>query len=208
MITFCNWFVKITGWLPAKICFKTQIRYEDRRRQGRRLRGPVILVSNHTSIWDYAVWMFVFFGQTLRVQMAEVLFEKFPLCLLLKGLGGIRVDRTRFDYSAVARSEAILRKGGIVGIFPEGRLPREGEERPLPFKPGAAYLALVSGVPVVPLYTNGSYFRRERARVMVGVPVRPAEWVKDVADEKEKIRLVSEKLRECVMELGRKLDEQ
>ena len=207
MITLFNWFVKITGWPAAKLLFRTKILYEDRRRQGRRLKGPVILVSNHTSVYDYAVWMFVFFTRTLRVQMAEVLFQKQPLAAFLRLLGGIRVDRGRFDLGAVARSEAILQQGGAVGIFPEGRLPLEGEERPLPFKPGVAYLALATGVPVIPLYTNGSYFRKERAVAVVGTPIYAADWVRDIPDEKERLRVISEKLREKVIKLGKLANE-
>ena len=55
MILFWNWFVKLTGWPVQLLCFRTKVLYEDRKVQGRRIRGPAILVSNHTSVYDYAV---------------------------------------------------------------------------------------------------------------------------------------------------------
>ena len=144
VIRFVNLFAKITGWPVQLLCFRTRILYEDKKIQGRRIGGAAIVISNHTSIFDYAVFLFVFISRTLRYQMAEILFEKKPLCYLLKLLGGIRIDRDSHDFSFMARSEAILRNDGVVGIFPEGRLAREGEERPLPFQPGALSLRQVS----------------------------------------------------------------
>ena len=145
MIGLVNWFTKITGWLPQLFCFRTKVYYEDRSVQSRRIKGPAVIISNHTSIYDYAVFLFVFWTRTLRYQMAEVLFKKPVLKHLLRGLGGIRVDRDVFDFSFVGESLEILKKGGVVGIFPESRLHLPGEECPLPFKTSAAYIAKESG---------------------------------------------------------------
>ncbi|MBQ1685110.1 MAG: 1-acyl-sn-glycerol-3-phosphate acyltransferase, partial [Clostridia bacterium] len=109
------------------ICFRTKVYYENKAVQSRRIRGSAILVSNHTAVYDYAVMLFVFFTRTLRYQMAEVLFRKKVLGPFLKNMGGILVDRDSTNYSFMSESARILEQGGVVGIFPEGRLPREGE---------------------------------------------------------------------------------
>lgn len=207
MIRFFNALTKITAWPVQALCFRTKVCYEDRAVQDRHIRGSAIVISNHTSVYDYAVYLFVFFFRTLRFQMAEVLFSKQPLGLFLRAMGGIRVDRDAFDFSFVAKSEQILRRGGVVGIFPESRLPKPDEARPLPFRPSAAYLALSSGAPVIPVYTNGSYFRRSRARVIIGKPVDAASLVDPDLSEKEQLAQVSELLRLRIIELGRMLDE-
>ena len=129
LIKFWNAFVKITAYPVQKAVFRTKVCYDDKRAQSRRIKGSAVIVSNHTSVWDYAVWLFVFFFRTLRAQMAEVLFEKKPLGLFLKMMGGVRVDRNSFDFGFVSRSQAILEKGGVVEIFPESRLPLKGEAR-------------------------------------------------------------------------------
>lgn len=206
MIAAFNWFVKITGWPVQFLCFRTKILYEDKRAQGRHIKGPAIVISNHTSVFDYAVYLFVFFSRTLRYQMAEVLFKKPGLGLFLKCLGGIRVDRVAHDFGFMPKSERILERGGVVGIFPESRLPLPGETRPLPFKVSAAYLALTSGAKIVPVVTNGSYFNRKRARVLIGKPLYAADLLEDGADETENLRIVSERLRERIMELEKLLN--
>ncbi len=208
MIALWNIFVKITAWPVQFFCFRTKVYYEDKKTQGRRIKGPAIIISNHTSIFDYAVYLFVFFSRTLRFQMAEVLFKKKILGTFLKMLGGIFVDRDSFDFGFVAKSEDILRRGGVVGIFPESRLPRKGEERPLEFKTSAAFIALSAGVPVIPVYTNGSYFNRKRARVIIGRPIDIFELSDDSLGEKENLKQISEKLRSRIIELEKLLYEQ
>ena len=206
---FFNGFVKATGWPAYKIAFRTKIYYEDKSVQSRRIKGAAMVVSNHTSVFDYAVLLFVFFTRTLRVQMAEVLFQKQPLGIFLKMMGGIYVNRDTHDFGFLAESEEHLRRGRVVGVFPESRLPLKGEETPLPFKPSAAYLALAADVPVIPVYTNGSYFNlKKRARVIVGKPMYPRDCVSDSNDEKENIRILGEAMRERIIELERLLNEQ
>ncbi len=206
-IRFVNAFTKITAWPVQCLLFRTKILYEDRRVQGRRIKGSAIIISNHTSVYDYAVMLFVFFSRTLRYQMAEVLFGKKPLGYFLKGLGGIRVDRNNYDFSFLARSERILRNGGVVGIFPESRLARKGEERPLPFKPSAAYLALSADVPVIPVYTNGCYFSRHRAVVLIGKPMDIHAYTDRVSGEKEKIEALTKAMRDKIISLEKEYHE-
>ena len=198
---FFNGFVKVTGWPAYKIAFRPKVYYEDKSVQGSHIKGAAMVVSNHTSVFDYALLLFVFFTRTLRVQMAEVLFQKQPLGLFLKLMGGVRVDRNTFDFGFVSKSQRILEKGGVVEIFPESRLPLKGEERPLPFKPSAAYLGLLSGAPMIPVYTNGKYFSRERARVVIGTPVYARELADERLSEKENLERISQLLREKIIGL-------
>ena len=207
MVRFWNWFAKITGWPVQFLCFRTKVYYENAA-CSRRIKGPAIIISNHTSVFDYAVYLFVFFSRTLRFQMAEVLYRKKLLGWFLRRMGGIYVDRDGFDFGFVTKSEDVLRGGGVVGIFPESRIPKPGEERPLEFKTSAAYIALRSDAPVIPVVTNGSYFSKKRARVMIGEPIN----VRDLSDpdlgEKEDLKNVSAKLRERIIELEKKLYEE
>ena len=207
MIRFWNIFVKLTGWPAQFFCFRTKVYYEDRSVQGRHIKGPAIIVSNHTSVFDYAVFLFVFWTRTLRYQMAELLFKKKPLGWLLRALGGIYVDRDGRDFGFLAKSEQILKRGGVVGVFPESRIPRPEEERPLEFKVSAAYLALSAGTPVIPVVTNGSYFKSARARVIIGKPFLASELAPEGLDEKETLRLVSEGMRQRIIDLEKLLNE-
>ena len=207
LIKLFNVFVKLTGWLPQLICFRTKIYYEDKAVQSRRVKGGAIVVSNHTSVFDYAVYLFVFFGRTLRTVMAEVLFEKKVLGLFLKLMGGIRVDRDSNEYGFMGKCEQILQNGGLLCVFPEGRLPKPGEEKPLPFKPGAAYLSLASNAPVIPVYTNGSYFNKKRAAVIIGTPIYPLDCTDPGRTDKENTEAVNAAMREKLLYLEKLLEE-
>lgn len=207
-IKFVNLFTKVTAWPVQKVLFRTKIMYQDKAVQNRKIKGPAILVSNHTAIWDYAIWLFVFISRTLRFQMAELLFKKPVLGPYLRGLGGILVDRNAFDFSFLDSSVQILEKGGVVGVFPESRIPQPGEHRPLPFKPSAAWLAILSGAPVIPVYTNGVYFSLRRAKVVIGTPFYAADFTDESLSEKENISRVNEVLRARIIELEKVLNDQ
>ena len=208
MIAFFNYFVKITGLVPALIILRMRVRYEDKSIQSRKIKGPAILMSNHTSVYDFALYLYVFFFRTLRYQMAEVLYKKPLLKLFLKMMGGIYVNRDNYDFSFLEKSKKILAKGGVVGIFPESRLPREGETRPLPFKESITKLALETGVPIVPLYTSGDYFKKGRTRVMIGKPINVRELYDHSKNEKENIKMITLLLRDKIIELGKKNEEE
>ena len=206
MIKFFNAFTKLTAWPVQKVCFRTKIYYENKNVQSSKIKGPAIIVSNHTSVFDYAVFLFVFFSRTLRYQMAEVLFKKKLLKWFLKNMGGIFVDRQSHDFSFIEQSKKILDKGGIVGVFPEGRIPKNTEQRPLEFKTGVTQLAMMSNAPIIPVYTNGSYFNKKRARVMIGTPISVAELVDPTKDFKTNLEEITLKLREKIIELGEMLN--
>lgn len=192
------WFTKITGWLTQKIFFRTKIYYEDKKVQGRHIKGPAILISNHTSIVDFGVLYFVFFFRALRFQVAEVLYTKPMLKHLLKWAGSVYVDRNSFDFSFVDKSKDILDKGGVVGVFPEARIPLKTEKTPLPFKSSAAYLAYISGIKVIPVAVNGNYNFKHRARILIGTPFYVSEMWDPNKSRKENLTEVSEKMRKRI----------
>jgi hypothetical protein len=72
---------------------------------------------------------------------------------------------------ATRRVAAVVDDGGVVAIAGEGRIhPRESEL--LPLSEGAAYFAIRSGIPLVPIAINGTSWLRfgGRVRVRVGEP--------------------------------------
>ena len=199
-------FVKLTGWPVQWLCFRTKVSYENRAVQSRRIKGSAIVVSNHTAVYDYAVLLFVFFGRVLRTQMAELLFKKGLLGRFLMCMGGIRVDRNSHNMGFVEQSVRILERGGVLCVFPEARLAREGESRPLPFQTSPFYIALESGAPIIPVYTNGCYFQKKRARVRIGTPIDARSlWHAD-EDEKTNLERITETVRQTVIELGKELE--
>ncbi|MBQ3230993.1 MAG: 1-acyl-sn-glycerol-3-phosphate acyltransferase [Clostridia bacterium] len=175
-------FVKLTGLPGGLLLLRPKVYLMNKSTCKRKLPKGCILMSNHTSLMDFVLYLFVFFERNLRFLMAEVLFRKGKLfSWFLYKIGGIFVNRNTYDFSFVGESVAALEKGESIGIFPEARLPVNGKSHS--FKPSVAMIALQSGAPIIPVYTNGCYFKLSRARVMIGEPI----YVKDLVAENETV---------------------
>ena len=209
MIALYNWFVKITGYFVQLFLFRNKIYYEDKNVQDRHIKGSAIVISNHVTVMDFAVMMFVFYSRTLRCLIAELMFDRnIFLTLLLKFLGGIKVNRNSHDYSFVNKCCKILKKGGVIEIYPEARVPKEGEDTPLPFKSSAAYIALESGAPVIPVYNSGSYYKKGRNNVIIGKPMDVRDYYDSSLSHAENLANISEIMRQRVIELKNELETQ
>jgi 1-acyl-sn-glycerol-3-phosphate acyltransferase len=119
--------------------------------------GPVILAVNHSHMVDGPVLM----GTSPRPVHFLIKKEAFigPLDPFLRGIGQVKVDRSRPDRTAVTQAIGVLERGGVLGIFPEGT---RGEGDFASLRAGLAYFALRSGAAVVPVAVLGSAERRGR----------------------------------------------
>ena len=198
LVSLATGFAKLTGWLPALLFFLPKVRLEAGAK--RRLPKNCILVSNHTSLLDFALYLWAFPLRTLRFPMAEVLFKKNKLMsLLLYCLGGIRVDREGKDFGFVSQCLKVLEGGGTLGIFPQGRLPVNG--KPFPFTVSTAFVALQADVPVVPVYTSGGYGFGKRTGVVIGAPMDLKALCTPGLSNEEQLRTVTEMLEKKVYSL-------
>jgi 1-acyl-sn-glycerol-3-phosphate acyltransferase len=100
----------------------------------------------------------------------------------------------------------VIQGGGLVGIFPEGGITRDGAMRP--FRAGAAVLALQSGVPVVPIHMGGTFQALPRGAkwprfvpvtLRIGEPISVAARRNPSSDE---IAALTESIRNAVGALG------
>jgi 1-acyl-sn-glycerol-3-phosphate acyltransferase len=113
--------------------------------------GPVILAANHLGLIDGPL-LAIFSPRPVHALTKREMFEGRLGRFLLRS-GQIPLHRFETDPAAVKSCLRVLRDGGAVGIFPEGSRG-DGELRR--FHHGAAYLALVTGAPVVPVTFVGS----------------------------------------------------
>jgi 1-acyl-sn-glycerol-3-phosphate acyltransferase len=128
--------------------------------------GPVILAMNHIHWLDIPL-------ASLRVPrvthyMAKI--ELFSVPLLggfIRKLGAFPVRRGEGDREAIRMTERILAEGRILVIFPEGH--RSGNGVLLEAHPGAGYIALRTGAPVVAVAVSGTQqiFKRFRPTVTI-----------------------------------------
>lgn len=114
-------------------------------------RGPVILAANHTGLLDGPL----LYAVVPRPVHALIKKEMFLGALggVLRSLGQISVDRFAHDPAAVKTCLAVLDRGHVLGIYPEGT--RGTGDFGL-IKPGVAYLALCTGAPIVPVACLGA----------------------------------------------------
>lgn len=113
--------------------------------------GPVILAGNHLGLLDGPL-LALFSPRPAHVMTKTEMFDGW-LGPLLKAAGQVPVDRFRCDPAAIRSALRVLRAEHVLGIFPEG-IRGEGDFRST--RPGAAYLALVTGAPVVPVALFGT----------------------------------------------------
>jgi len=114
-------------------------------------QGPVIVAANHTGVLDGPL-LAIFAPRPVHALTKEEMFRG-RLGPLLRVTGQVEIDRFATDLRAIRTCLHILDRGGAVGIFPEGNRGTGDLTR---FQNGAAYLALVTGAPIVPLMMFGT----------------------------------------------------
>lgn len=117
--------------------------------------GPAILCPNHVSFLDSAFLMLHVARNISFVGKAEYM-ESWKTKFLFPMMGMIPIDRGGGDKSQAAldTAEAVLRRGELFGIFPEGTRSRDGILHK--GRTGAARLALKIGCPIYPVGMIGT----------------------------------------------------
>jgi 1-acyl-sn-glycerol-3-phosphate acyltransferase len=153
--------------------------------------GPAILAMNHESALDIPI-IVVASPRPITFMAKRELFKGPFTSRSLHELGGFRVDRQRFDLRAVRIALALLARGDVLGMYPEGtRSPGEL----LPFLPGAAWLAVQTGTTLVPVVLTGTDRAAEARRpreVHVRVVFEPPIEVEREDDPKVRRRRAQE----------------
>jgi len=151
------------------------------------LDGAVIFAANHHSHVDTPLLLATipepwqhhlaiaagadyFFGNRLTA----------PLSAL--AIGAIPIERNKVNRKSADDAAALLDEGWSLLIFPEGGRSPDGWGQT--FRPGAAYLALRCGVPVVPIHLEGTgdilrkgrtFPKPGRTTITFGAPLRPTD---------------------------------
>jgi 1-acyl-sn-glycerol-3-phosphate acyltransferase len=138
--------------------------------------GGFVLSANHMSNldpWPLAVPLFP--ERQLHFMAKSDLYVP-PLNWILDRAGAFPVRRGMGDEEAMQRAVELAKAGGVVAIFPEGTRRNKGQKKGSHrSKPGsgAARVALIAGVPLVPAAIGGteSLMKLGPLRVAYGPPV-------------------------------------
>jgi 1-acyl-sn-glycerol-3-phosphate acyltransferase len=141
--------------LTAKLGFKALgLRFLERGEDNIPRSGGAVLASNHVSYLDF---IFVGLaarpaGRLVRFMAKEAVFRHRVAGPIMRGMRHIPVDREA-GAAAYADAVAALRRGEIVGVFPEATISRSFQLKQ--FRSGAARMAAEADVPIIPMVTWG-----------------------------------------------------
>jgi len=148
--------------------------------------GPVVIVPKHKSFWD-AFFVAAPLKRRVHFMGKAELFHGWRGRLYL-ALGAFPVQRGVSDAEAIETARAILARGDVLALFPEGTRVRDPDELGTP-KRGAARLAIEAGAVLVPAAITGTEQRRlhlpRKVQVSFGepIPVAGLAPTPDVAGE-------------------------
>jgi 1-acyl-sn-glycerol-3-phosphate acyltransferase len=129
--------------------------------------GPVLMFANHPSAFDMFLIACLIKRKVHFMAKAE-LFENRILGFLIRRIGAFPVHRGKGDAGSVKSAMALLARGEVVGIFPEGTRTRvRNHDRK---KGGAALLAYHTDAPILPVAVDGQYRIFRKMRVIYGKP--------------------------------------
>jgi len=137
-----------------RILLKLIAHFEIKGRDNVPTEGGIIISSNHIGILDIIMVYFAIDRTDLFIPVAEK-WEKIGWIRWLgKQLNFLFVDRYNPDLKAIRKMITLMKEGKCLVIAPEGTRSRTGSLNEA--KPGVAYLAALSGFPVVPVAITGT----------------------------------------------------
>jgi 1-acyl-sn-glycerol-3-phosphate acyltransferase len=183
-----EFLMRFLSWMIVSLLYRIRVEGGENVPE----EGPAVLVANHVSFMDPLIVnaatrrppRFVMYYRIFNIPVLRFIFRTAKAI----PIAGRKEDEALME-RAFAEVDQTLADGGLVCIFPEGGITRDGEI--LPFRPGIERIVAARPVPVVPIALRGlwgSVFsrkdsalgrmrlpRRFRARieVAIGPPVPP-----------------------------------
>ncbi len=168
--------------------------------------GGLLVCSNHASNLDPPL-IAVQVPRELHFMAKAELFSNPLFGRIIRNLNAHPVKRDGVDRKTLREYLDVLKGGGALIIFPEGTRTTDGNLQTS--KTGAAMIAAQAGVPVMPIYVDGSFEamprgkswpRRTKVRVYYGKPFDPAE-ILATGDRKDRYERLAAEIMRRIAEL-------
>ncbi len=161
-------------------------------------KGSFIVVCNHFNILDAPFIIFAI-KKPINFLMASDLTVVTQFMWAPWLYGFIPTNRQNIAPTTIKNSLAAIKKGEVVGIFPEGTAK---EHFIRPAKNGAAYLAMRTGVKILPMsvigtdniWANWLKGIRPKLQINIGKPFRPKSLPKKRTGRNEAIKTTGENI--------------
>jgi 1-acyl-sn-glycerol-3-phosphate acyltransferase len=161
--------------------------------------GPVILASNHRSNMDPVLLASAVRRPVAFMAKAELFVG--PLAWILRWIGQFPVRRGGIDREALRRTDAVLARGSMLGLFPEGT---RGDGRFSAVHPGLAYIVVRQRCPVLPVAIFGTERVRRRfgwlpfaspVRIVIGPAIDLPQSTSDRAGRRAASEVLQQRLQ-------------
>ena len=161
--------------------------------------GPVILASNHRSNMDPVLLASAVRRPVAFMAKAELFVG--PLGWIMRWIGQFPVRRGGIDREALRRTDAILARGSMLGLFPEGT---RGDGGFSAVHPGLAYIVVRQRCPVLPVAIFGTERVRRRlgwlpfaspVRIVIGPAIDLPKSTSDRAGRRAASELLRQRLQ-------------
>lgn len=140
--------------------------------------GGFILAANHLGRLDSALLYYAIDREDIIMPVAEKYKTHWLFAPMVHMVGGFFINRFDADVQAIREVLKRLKNGGVFVIAPEGT--RSKTEALQEARPGVAYFASKTGMPVIPIALTGTedrvvkhnlkHFRRSKITVRAGKP--------------------------------------
>ncbi len=176
--------------------------------------GAAIVAGNHLSFSDHFLMPAILKRRITFLAKAEYFtgpgIKGRLTAFFFRSAGQIPVDRSSREagQAAVREGLGVLRKGELLGIYPEGTRSHDG--RLYKGKVGVAVMALTAGVPVVPCAMIGTFEAQPPGRLIPRIrPVtirfgKPLEFSRfaGMEDQKAVLRAVTDEIMYAILTLS------
>ena len=173
-----RWFAIIQGFWLYWLFFKRKTYYEDgnSRHKARRFKRGKLIISNHKSVLDFMLNMYVVLPRKLWVVASEHAYRNKLQGFGMKFFGGIPCDRRIRSMRFMEQSAEVLKRGGLVQIFPEGMERYDGIVGP--FFQSYLVIAHRGNSPIIPIVTDGNYGFFKRTHILIGNEINVRDYIK------------------------------
>lgn len=159
-----NWPLYLLARVFMTPFFLVYFRYARYGRDHGRVKGGLIVASNHRSFLDpFLIGGALPWRRPVNYVAKVELFERRWQGWILSRLGAFPVRRGESDEESVETARVVVERGGTVAIFPEGTRIRSGTLKTA--KRGVGRLALQTGAPVLPTAVFGTEHVRRGWRI-------------------------------------------
>lgn len=169
-----RWHVRLL-WLLIRLLFRIFFRVRVVGLQNVPSR-PAIVCANHLG-WADSFLLLLFFPVEPRIYVLGDEQVKDISSLRTRAINALQImvdlDRSK-PREALRTMQDVMRRGGSLLIFPEGRVGQE-EGKLHELQHGAAHLSVFSGAPLVPVGLTGTseLWLRRRLIMRIGKPIEP-----------------------------------